>query len=79
MPDRQASFSIIDVGGLKAERGQWINHFESVTAVMFVASLSCYDEVLYKDSSINSMTAQLQLFDEICIKWSRCVSRCEDI
>eukprot|EP00484_Ammonia_sp_Unknown_P026627 CAMPEP_0197033574 /NCGR_PEP_ID=MMETSP1384-20130603/11951_1 /TAXON_ID=29189 /ORGANISM="Ammonia sp." /LENGTH=992 /DNA_ID=CAMNT_0042463403 /DNA_START=120 /DNA_END=3098 /DNA_ORIENTATION=- len=66
VPDGKGSFSIIDVGGQKSERKKWIKCFDSVTAVIFVASLSCYDEVLYEDYSTNSMTDQLQLFDDIC-------------
>ena len=66
MPDNKGSFSIIDVGGQKSERKKWIKCFDQVTAVIFVASLSCYDEVLFEDYSTNSMTDQLQLFDDIC-------------
>eukprot|EP01084_Bolivina_argentea_P037015 68437_1 len=66
MPDGKGSFSIIDVGGQKSERKKWIKCFDNVTAVIFVASLSCYDEVLYEDYSTNSMTDQLELFDDIC-------------
>ena len=66
MPDKKGSFSIIDVGGQKSERKKWIKCFSGVTAVIFVASLSCYDEVLYEDFSTNSMTDQLELFDDIC-------------
>eukprot|EP01084_Bolivina_argentea_P037013 68428_1 len=69
MSNDSGSFSkmtIIDVGGQKSERRKWIQCFDTVTAVIFVASLSCYDEVLYEDYSINSMTDQLGLFDDVC-------------
>eukprot|EP01083_Nonionella_stella_P038442 104592_1 len=66
MPDGKGSFSIVDVGGQKSERKKWIKCFDSVTAVIFVASLSCYDEVLFEDYAINSMTDQLELFDNVC-------------
>eukprot|EP01084_Bolivina_argentea_P037014 68429_1 len=61
-----SKMTIIDVGGQQSERRKWIKCFDAVTAVIFVASLSCYDEVLYEDYSMNSMTDQLELFDEIC-------------
>ena len=36
---------MVDVGGLRYQRKNWIHYFESVTVVIFVAALSCYDEV----------------------------------
>ena len=59
-------FHIFDVGGQKSERKKWIHCFESVTAVIFVASLSCYDEVMFEDENVNSMVDSLELFDNIC-------------
>ena len=56
---------IVDVGGASAERRKWINCFDALDAVIFVASLSCYDEVLFEDSSVNGMTDQLELFAEV--------------
>jgi len=40
-PDR-----IVDVGGQKSERRKWIHCFEDVTSLIFLASLSEYDQVL---------------------------------
>eukprot|EP01084_Bolivina_argentea_P297300 512162_1 len=45
---------------------KWIKLFQDVTAIIFVASLSCYDEILDEDNTVNSMTDQLELFDDIC-------------
>jgi len=59
-------FHVFDVGGQKSERKKWINCFDSVTAVIFVASMSCYDEVMFEDNEKNSMTDQLELFENIC-------------
>merc|ERR1719499_509037 len=58
-------FHVFDVGGQKSERKKWINCFDSVTAVIFVASLSCYDEVMFEDQEKNSMVDQLELFNKI--------------
>ena len=66
MSNNKGSFSFIDVGGQKSERKKWIKCFDSIHAVIFVASLSCYDEVLYEDYSTNSMTDQLKLFGNVC-------------
>jgi len=59
-------FHVFDVGGQKSERKKWIHCFENVTAVIFVASLSCYDECMFEDQEKNSMTDQLELFEKIC-------------
>jgi len=63
-------FNILDVGGQQSERKKWIHCFERVTAVIFVASLSCYDEVMFEDDQVNCMHDSLQLFKEICsLQW----------
>ena len=58
-------FNIIDVGCQQSERRKWLYCFDSVTAVMFVASLTCYDEFPCRDMRRNAMTDQLGLFDDI--------------
>jgi len=57
---------IIDVGGQRSQRRKWIHCFEYVVAVIFIASLSCYDEILEEDTQVNSMVDQIELFDNIC-------------
>eukprot|EP01084_Bolivina_argentea_P128093 226469_1 len=42
---------IFDVGGQRAERKKWIHCFEHVTGVIYVASLSGYDEAMYEEES----------------------------
>jgi GTPase SAR1 family protein len=59
-------FQIVDVGGQRTERRKWIHQFENVTAVIFIASLSCFDAVLYEDDTANAMREQLTLFKDIC-------------
>lgn len=59
-------FEMYDVGGQRNERKKWIHCFEDVTAVIFVAALSEYDQVLYEDTSTNRMVEAIELFDEIC-------------
>jgi hypothetical protein len=44
-------FKMFDVGGQRNERKKWIHCFENVTAVLFVAALSEYNQVLYEDET----------------------------
>ena len=40
----QVEFRLVDVGGQRNERRKWIHAFEGVTAVIFVAAISEYDQ-----------------------------------
>lgn len=63
-------FRMFDVGGQRNERKKWIHCFEDVTAVLFVAAISEYDQVLFEDESTNRMDEALCLFEEISnSKW----------
>jgi len=65
-------FKMYDVGGQRNERKKWIHCFENVTAVIFVAAISEYDQVLYEDENTNRMVEALNLFEEICnSRWFR--------
>jgi len=56
-------FKICDVGGQRNERRKWIHFFSNVTSVIFVVSLSCYDELTFEDEE-NAMVVSIQVFDE---------------
>jgi len=65
-------FKMFDVGGQRNERKKWIHCFENVTAVLFVAAISEYDQVLYEDENTNRITEALNLFEEIAnSRWFR--------
>jgi hypothetical protein len=57
---------MVDVGGQRNERRKWIHCFDDVTAVIFVTSLSEYDQKLAEDDTTNRMKESLVLFEEIC-------------
>lgn len=59
------NFSVIDVGGQRNERKKWKKSFQGVSAVIFVAAISEYDQMLFEDSSMNRMAEALHLFSEI--------------
>jgi len=62
----EIKFKIFDVGGQRNERKKWIHCFENVAAVIFVAAISEYDQVLCEDSTTNRVVEALNLFEEIC-------------
>lgn len=65
-------FKMFDVGGQRNERKKWIHCFDTVTAVLFVAAISEYDQMLFEDESTNRMDEALNLFDDICnSRWFR--------
>ena len=58
-------FVMYDVGEQRNERKKWIHCFDNVTAIIFVASLSEYDQVLFEDHTQNRLIEALDLFEEI--------------
>lgn len=60
-----SSSQFIDVAGQRNERRKWIHFFDGVTAMIFVASLSCYNQQMREDPETNMMKDQLTLFDQM--------------
>lgn len=58
-------FKMFDVGGQRGERKKWIHCFDDVTAIMFIASLSEYNQVLAEDREKNRLEESLDLFENI--------------
>ena len=58
-------FEMYDVGGQRSERRKWIDCFDSVDAVIFVAALSEYDQTLVEAKRTNRMVEALELFRSI--------------
>ncbi|CAI5799002.1 guanine nucleotide-binding protein subunit alpha-15 [Podarcis lilfordi] len=56
---------IVDVGGQRSERRKWIHCFENVIALIYLASLSEYDQSLEENTSENRMRESLDLFRTI--------------
>ncbi|KAG5847820.1 guanine nucleotide-binding protein subunit alpha-11-like [Anguilla anguilla] len=56
------SLRIVDVGGQRSERRKWIHCFENVTSLIFLASLSEYDQVLEEKETDNRMEESKALF-----------------
>jgi len=60
------NFRMYDVGGQRNERRKWIHCFENVNALVFVASLSEYDQTLFEDGETNRMEESLRVFESVC-------------
>uniref|UniRef100_A0A158P701 Guanine nucleotide-binding protein alpha-1 subunit n=1 Tax=Angiostrongylus cantonensis TaxID=6313 RepID=A0A158P701_ANGCA len=63
---KKLGFRVFDVGGQRSERKKWIHCFEDVNAIIFLAALSEYDEVLFEDETTNRMLESQRLFESIC-------------
>jgi len=68
-------FRMFDVGGQRGERKKWIHCFENVTAIMYIASLIEYDQVLAEDRTRNRLEESLALFTGIInLPWFKTAS-----
>ncbi|KAL6743659.1 hypothetical protein Aduo_016676 [Ancylostoma duodenale] len=59
------NFEVFDVGGQRSERRKWIHCFDNVNAVIYVAAISEYDQVLREDNKTNRLKEALLLFDGV--------------
>lgn len=57
-------YEMYDVGGQRSDRRKWIACFDDVTAVIFVAALSEYDQTL-AEADANRMVEALDLFSSV--------------
>jgi CCR4-NOT transcriptional regulation complex NOT5 subunit len=65
------SMHLIDIGGLRSERKRWAGlGISEVKSVLFVVSLSEYDQVLQEDQTSNRMQESIALFSEaLNMRW----------
>jgi len=56
---------VIDVGGQRSERKKWIHCFENVNVLLFVVSISEYDQVIREDKDQARMAESLDVYDAI--------------
>ncbi|XP_022859330.1 guanine nucleotide-binding protein alpha-1 subunit-like isoform X2 [Olea europaea var. sylvestris] len=57
------AYRLFDVGGQRNERRKWIHLFEGVTAVIFCAAISEYDQTLFEDDNKNRLMETKELFE----------------
>jgi len=55
-------FKMFDVGGQRSERKKWIHCFENVSALLWVCAMSSYDQTLFEDGTLHSISLSLSHF-----------------
>ncbi|KAK0190213.1 heterotrimeric G protein alpha subunit 4 [Armillaria mellea] len=63
---RERELTMVDVGGQKSERRKWIHCFQDVASILFLVSLSGYDQCLVEDKDANQMQDAMSIWDSIC-------------
>jgi guanine nucleotide-binding protein subunit alpha-12 len=62
---RGIPFHFVDVGGQRSQRQRWYLCFEGVTSILFLASSSEFDQVLYEDRRTNRLNESCDVFEAI--------------
>ncbi|KAF9028177.1 G-alpha-domain-containing protein [Hymenopellis radicata] len=57
---------IYDVGGSRSQRVKWAQFFDDVTAIIFLAPISAFNQVLAEDISVNRLADSFKLWKMIC-------------
>ncbi|KAJ3306059.1 hypothetical protein HDV03_000596 [Kappamyces sp. JEL0829] len=60
-PYKGKPMHFIDVAGQKQFRKRWLAHFSDVHAILFVASLACYDQMMVEEPETNRMVDSLKV------------------
>lgn len=55
----------MDVGGQRTQRQKWQQCFSDVTAILFLASCSEYDECLREDAKMNRLVESCKIFETL--------------
>jgi len=55
-----------DVGGTRSSRAAWAPYFDDMDAIIFLAPISCFDEVLLEDRSVNRLEDSYLLWRTVC-------------
>lgn len=58
-------FRFVDVGGQRTQRQKWHQCFSDVTAILFLASCSEFDESLREDNNINRLEESCKVFETL--------------
>ncbi|RDB24779.1 Guanine nucleotide-binding protein alpha-4 subunit [Hypsizygus marmoreus] len=56
---------VFDVGGARSLRAAWAPYFDNMDAIIFLAPISCFDQVLTEDPSINRLEDSIFLWKAV--------------
>lgn len=65
MEIKNVRFRFVDVGGQRTQRQKWQQCLSDVTAVLFLASSSDFDEQLREDATINRLDESCKVFETL--------------
>ncbi|KAF9000823.1 G-protein alpha subunit [Cyathus striatus] len=57
---------LYDVGGSRTMRHAWVPYFDNVNAIIFLAPISCFDERLLEDPTVNRLEDSFLLWSKVC-------------
>ncbi|KAJ7594350.1 guanine nucleotide binding protein, alpha subunit [Mycena floridula] len=63
--NRGVQWKIYDVGGARNQRQAWAPYFEDVNAIIFLAPISAFDQVLAEDPRVNRLEDSLLLWKAV--------------
>ncbi|KAI0779036.1 G-alpha-domain-containing protein [Trametes elegans] len=62
---RGVEWKIYDVGGARNQRQAWAPYFDDVNAIIFLAPISAFDQVLAEDPRVNRLEDSFQLWKSV--------------
>ncbi|KAH9887394.1 G-alpha-domain-containing protein [Cubamyces lactineus] len=63
--DVSREWMIYDVGGSRTSRAAWFPYFDDANAILFLAPISCFDELLQEDRRVNRLEDSFLLWKAI--------------
>lgn len=58
-------FRIFDVGGTRSLRAAWVSYFDDMDAIIFLAPISAFDQVLAEEPTVNRLADSFKLWTSI--------------
>jgi len=60
-----SEWRIFDVGGQRSLRAAWVPFFDDMNAIIFLAPISCFDQTLAEDDSVNRLEDSVLLWKSV--------------